>query len=307
MIRTILYVLIVIFSSSVCASDNEDDYPWLDEMHRSIGDSVNVSAQWFDELFAYENQDENEDQKAKGEARIRLAWEPRSGDFSDFGARVRVRVKLPKLKNRADIILSDYDDDSPQDKVRAGRSDDINRQDRFSLALRFKPKKDSGISHRLGIGRRFQIFARSRYRHQFDFTDNTDLRWEASVYYYTRDKLGADTRFTFDHKSTEHSVYRFSNRFFYRDRTEDWLWQHSIQNFRQLEDNAAVIFGYYIEGVSRPNYRLEEYLASIRWRKQALRQWLFYEIEPFILWRRDEDFSASYGIALRIEGNFGNL
>jgi len=46
-------------------------------------------------------------------------------------------------------------------------------------------------------------------------------------------------------------------------------------------------------------------LISLRWRKNALRKWFFYEVEPFILWRRDERFSASYGIALRVEGFFG--
>jgi hypothetical protein len=63
----------------------------------------------------------------------------------------------------------------------------------------------------------------------------------------------------------------------------------------------------YIEGLSRPNYRLDEYLASLRWRKHTLREWLFFEVEPFILWRRDERFSASYGIAMRVEGVFGQL
>jgi hypothetical protein len=51
---------------------------------------------------------------------------------------------------------------------------------------------------------------------------------------------------------------------------------------------------------------LEEYLVSFRWRKNTLRQWLFYELEPFVLWRRDESFSASYGLALRLEGFFGH-
>lgn len=305
MLRPLIFHVLLFFAATVGATETTKDYPWLDDMHRSIGDSVDVSAQWFDDLFAYD--DQVEDEKAKGEARIRFAWEPRSRDLSDFGARVRVRVKLPKLQNRADVILSDYDDDSPEEKVRAGRGDDINRQDRFSLALRFKPKKDSGLSHRIGVGRRFQVFARSRYRHQFDLSEKIDLRWEASIYYYTRDKLGGDTRFTFDYKNSNDSVYRFSNRFYYRDETEDWLWQHNWQKFSQLEDNAALIYGFYTEGLSRPNYRLEEYLASVKWRKKALREWFFYEVEPFVLWRRDEGFSASYGIALRIEGFFGEL
>lgn len=299
---------------SICASlalsaqaqqepEKVDDYLWLDNMHRSIADSVNVSAQWFDNFFAEDNM--AEEQNAIGEARIRLGWEPRSRDLNEFEARLRVRVKLPKLKDRVDLILSDYEEDGIDDKITAGRQQDVNRQDRFSLALRFKPQRDSGFSHRIGFGRRFQVFAKSRYRTQFHFNEATDLRWEASVYYYNRDQFGADTRFTLDHQSDKHSIYRFSSGFFFRDKTNDWLWQHSWQYFKQRNDKTAVIYGLYLEGLSQPNYRTEEYLTSVRWRQNTLREWLFYEIEPFVLWRRDEGFSASYGIALRVEGFFG--
>ena len=50
---------------------------------------------------------------------------------------------------------------------------------------------------------------------------------------------------------------------------------------------------------------LEEYLVSSRWRINALREWLFFEVEPFVTWRKDEQFATSYGISLRVEGFFG--
>lgn len=305
MVKAVIVSICALFflSAAVSAQTNDENYPWLDDMHRNIAESVNVSAQWFDDFFAEENMTEEE--HALGQARIRLGWEPRSRELDDFEARIRVRVKLPKLKNRVDLILSDYEEDGIDDKVRAGRPEDVNRQDRFSLALRFKPKKDGGLSHRIGLGRRFQMFAKSRYRKQFDFTEKTDLRWESAIYYYNRDGFGADTRFTFDYQANKDSIYRVSSGFFYRDRTDDWLWQQSVQSFRQRDEKTAVIYGLYIEGLSKPNYRTEEYLTSVRWRQNALRDWLFYEVEPFVLWRRDENFSASYGIALRVEGFFG--
>jgi hypothetical protein len=35
-----------------------------------------------------------------------------------------------------------------------------------------------------------------------------------------------------------------------------------------------------------------------------LREWLYIEVEPFILWLREEDFRASIGLALRTEIHF---
>lgn len=287
---------------SLTSQAQEADSVWLDDMHKSISDSVNDSAQWFDDFFA--NLNSSEDQKALGEVRLRLGWEPRSRELDEFEARLKLRVKLPNLKDKVDLIFSDYDD-IPDDKVRAGRESDLGRRDDFTLALRFKPKPDSGLSHRIGTGRRFQYFVRSRYRNNFDISEKFEIRYDASIYYYNRDKFGSDFGLIFDYDIGRQSLLRFNNRFYFRDKTDDWLWQHSWQAFHQLNDRSALIYGYYIEGLSRPDYRLEESLLSIKLRRQAHKEWLFYDIEPFILWRRDESFSASFGIALRLEGYFG--
>jgi hypothetical protein len=286
------------------ADEGVQDYPWLDIMHQSIADSVTDSALWFDDFFVLD--DFSHDDKARGEARIRLGWEPRSRDLNEFQTRLRLRVKLPNLKNRVDLVLSDYDDDQADRVLQTSSNDVFTEQNRFSLALRWRAKPNSGLSHRVGIGRRLQPFVKSRYRSLLNITDNTDLRWQTSIYYYNRDGFGTDIAGQINYTLSPQSMLRFNNHFYFRDRSNDWLWKHSLQHLRQLDDKTAVITGFYIEGLSQPNYRLEEYLVSFRWRKNTLRKWLFYELEPFVLWRRDERFSASYGLALRLEGFFGH-
>jgi hypothetical protein len=302
--KVFLFLVGIGFLTNLNAQEIQPEYPWLDSMHQSIASSVNSSALWFDDFFALEEFEKHE--KAYGEARIRLGWEPRSRSVKEFETRFKIRVKLPNLKNRADLVLSDYDDDRPDNDIQASGINDFVEQNRFSLALRWRSSPESGLSHRIGVGRRLQAFAKSRYRNSHTLTNKTILRWETSAYMYSDDGLGADFSWQLGYNATDHSIFRLNNHFYFRDRTSDWLWQHSVQKLTQFDEKNALIVGYYIEGISRPNYRLEEYLVSLRWRKNTLREWLFYEVEPFILWRRDEQFSASYGIALRIEGFFGN-
>lgn len=299
-----LLIAMMILVPWAWADDGAQDYPWLDIMHQSIADSVTNSALWFDDFFVLD--EFSHDDKARGEARIRLGWEPRSRELSEFETRLRLRVKLPNLKNRVDIVFSDYDDERADSALQASGNDVFTEQNRFSLALRWRAKPDSGLSHRVGIGRRLQPFVKSRYRSLLSLTDKSDLRWETSVYYYNRDGFGADIAGQVNYNLNPKSLLRFNNHFYFRDRSNDWLWQHSVQHLRQLDDKTAVISGFYIEGLSQPNYRLEEYLVSFRWRKNTLRKWLFYELEPFVLWQRNEKFSASYGLALRLEGFFGH-
>ena len=276
----------------------KDDNHWLDDMHENIAQSVQDSAIWFDDFFFLDGVMHQE--TAQAEARIRLGWEPRSRELNQFQNRFRVRVRLPNLKNRLDVVLSDYDDETELGNERLGRDDNFGDKDRLNLALRWRSRPDSGFSHRIGVGRGLQTFVKSRYRNHYSLADDTLMRIEGSIYYYSDDGFGS-------HFSTKfETLYRFDNNFYYRDKTEDWLWRHSWQSLHQFDQKTAIISGYYIEGLSRPNYRLNEHYVSVRWRQNALREWLFYEIEPFILWRRDEHFAPSYGLALRVEGFFGH-
>tara|TARA_R110000751_G_scaffold35564_2_gene87380 strand:+ start:13757 stop:14758 length:1002 start_codon:yes stop_codon:yes gene_type:complete len=299
----LFFVSIALITNSH-AQETKEDYPWLDTMHQSIASSVNSSAMWFDDFFALKEFTHNE--QAYGEARIRLGWEPRSRHFNEFETRFKIRVKLPNLKNRVDLVFSDYDDDRPNNDIQASGNNAFEERNRFSLALRWRSSPESGLSHRIGVGRRLQAFVKSRYRNTHLLSEKTNLHWETSAYMYSSDGLGANFSWQLAHSATKNSIFRWNNNFYYRDNSNDWLWQHSLQKLTQFDEKNALIAGFYIEGLSRPNYHLDEYLVSLRWRKNALRKWLFYEVEPFILWRRDEDFKASYGIALRLEGYFGD-
>jgi hypothetical protein len=282
-----------------------DESPWLDTMHRSVSESVNDTARWFDQFFMIDEPKSNE--QAVGEARLKLGWRPRSNDLNVFESRFKVRVRLPNLKNRVDLVLSDYDDEQPDTPLQYNQLDSQDQQDRFSLALQWRRQADSGLSHRIGIGRRLQPFVKSRYRQNMSVGERADLRAETSLYYYSNDGFGAELALAYSYAIKQNSLFRFNNNFYFRDNSNDWLWQHSWQHLWQYNPTNAVINGLYIEGLSQPSYHLEEYLISSRWRQSTAKAWLFYEIEPFLTWRRDENFKTSYGIALRIEGYFGNI
>ncbi len=303
LIYKILLSVVGVTSFMAHAESSPSKHVWLDNVHKNVADSMDSTALWFDKFFILE--EFSPDQYATGEARIRLGWEPRSRDLAEFDTRFRVKFRLPNLKHRVDVVMSDYEDEQADNSLSVLQDDNNNVNDnRLSLALRFKHKPDSGLSHRLGVGRGLQIFARTRYRNSHSFSEKLSFRWETAANFYSKDGFGSEITGQFGYTASPSKIYRFNNHFVYRDETNDWFWQHNLQYLSQLDNQDAIIAGIYFEGNSRPDYRLEEYLTSVRWRKNALREWLFFEVEPFILWRRDESFSASYGLALRVEGHF---
>lgn len=279
---------------------------WLDQMHANWSTRFETTAQQIDGFFADEEDDEVQD--AKVEARLKLGWEPRSRDWSELNVRFRLRVRLPKLEDRVDVLLSDIEDEDLDGSVSTIRDDAFSQDDSYNLSLRYRVSPNAKVSTKVGIGRTDQVYVRTRYRDFGSFTDSTSYRYQSSINYYSQDAFGADLGFTIDHELTPVSVLRFNTRFFYsRDESKDWTWRHRLEHLRILDDRSALILGAYVDGSDNPNYRLDQGLLYARWRKNALRKWLFFEIEPFMIWYRDEDFDPSYGLALRVEGYYGKL
>ena len=271
-------------------------------MHMRISQSVQSSAQWFDNFFVDEQFELTE--KAEAQARISLAWEPRTRALGEFETRIRLRARLPNLKNQVDVIFSDFDEEQENTTVRAAQNEELQRRNRFNLAVRFRKKDDSPWSHRVGIGRKAQPFVRSTYYAGHEINEKSSVKFQASGYFYSSDGLGSTLQLQYDRDLSSNYLFRFDNRFFYRDEFNDWLWQHSWFLYQQKNEKTALVYGLFIEGNSQPTYQINEYLASAKIRKNAVRDWLFFELEPFVMWPRDESFSASYGMAMRVEGFF---
>ncbi|TKB01130.1 hypothetical protein E5672_18050 [Alteromonas portus] len=279
---------------------------WFDVWQRSFTDTMDFTVKQLDGLFENDGKLTIPGQKeAKAEGRIQLAWEPRSGMLSDTDLRFRIRVRLPALKERVDLLLSDNEDETQNNTIRAARDTGNNNRDRTTIALRFRPEQDSHYSFRIGAGRRDQLYAMTRYRNAFAFSKQWAMLYDAELYYYTRDRLGAELGAAFQYEINKKHLVRQNNRFYFRDETNDWLWRHEVHHLFSVDQNNAVIPHFMVEGLSQPSYRVEEIYGGFRWRNNMLRDWLFFEVEPFVLWLRDEDFKTSYGIALRVEAYYG--
>ncbi|MFS1704140.1 hypothetical protein FJ444_09965 [Aestuariibacter sp. GS-14] len=279
------------------------DDAWLDIWHSKFSNSMHYTAQQLDEFFALDGSDNHKDARAEG--RVRFGIEPRSRDLMATDFRFRIRVKLPALKNRVDLLLSDDDDYTRQDNIRAARDSVNHLQDSASLALRYQKSENSNLSHRIGAGRGDQLFARSRYEDEIALNEKLQLNYDGEIYYYTRDQFGAELGLNFTRMLADDKFVRMQNRYYFRDRSDDWLWRHEFQYLRPLTDQSALLYTFFIKGLTEPNYHVTEVYTSVRWRTNYRRSWLFFELEPFVIWLKEEHFSPSYGLALRFEFYYG--
>mgnify|MGYP001255653068 FL=1 len=284
--------------------DSVDDSAWFDVWQRSFTDSIDFTVRQFDGMFSQEN-GPHRNKQAKAEGRIQLSWEPRSRDLAETDLRFRIRVSLPHLEDRVDLLLSDNEDETQSDTLKAARNDSLGRRDNTTIALRFRPDQNSHYSYRIGAGRRDQLYVKSRYRDAMAFNAHWAMLYDAELYYYTRDRLGAELGAAIQHVAENNNVTRLNNRFYFRDDSNDWLWRHELQHLYPIDTHNALMYRLMVEGLDRPQYKVEEFYTGLRWRSNPLREWLYFDVEPFALWRRDEGFKPSYGMAFRIEAYYG--
>jgi len=290
---------------TIVGSTNQAEQDWMEKLHTNVSETVFLSATWFDSFFA---EDEALQFPAKASARIRLSWEPKSADFAEYKAKFRLRVKLPHFKDKLDLILSDDEQDNinqlPFEAVNTSQS---LHDDHFAAAVRFVHERtnDSLTDLRLGFSSG-DIFLRARSRRYFVFNGSHALKIEPSVYYYLDDGLTARLLVEYEYQLALDQQFRFDYSIRGSEASSGIRWKHGAYHLKQFSLKDAGALGLIVEGErnGERGFIIDKYTLSYRYRFNAIKQWLFFDIEPFIEWPENRNYTTVPGIALRVEGYF---
>ena len=304
----IIWLSCVLFSVSTTAQDkashtkiDTSQTVWMDEWHQTLSAKFNEQAQAIDGWFS---DSDIPNQSAGASGKIRLGWEPRSTDLAGFDTRFRIKFALPSLKNRVDLLLSDDEDENLEDNIRTSREIDSQEQN-TTLALRFFSPNFEQVSYRIGFGRKDQVFARATYRDYYKLNEKATLLYDTQAYYYNRDRWGTEAGASILYERSGKVLDRLNHRWYFSDKDNEFKWRLEAQRYTRLGPQSTWINTVYFSGYSRPNLHTEQVLISTKLRSNPLRKWLFFEVEPYVLWLKKEDFKATYGIALRFEAFYG--
>ena len=283
---------------------NTDNKQWMDDLHETISDSVYQSAAWFDDFF---NAAGNVTKNPKINAKIRFEWRPKSKDFSDFKARFRIKVKLPHFKNKIDLILAD-DDDSYQNQLPLETIKiHPKEEEHFSAALRYLhiTDKNKFTDSRLGISGG-DLFIRARHRRNIQWDNTHAFKVEPSIFYFLKDGLGSKLLLEYDHQYNENIQYRMNYTFRGSESFSGMRWKSGFYRLKHLDDTTASVTSLQVEGEvnSDKGSMISNYTLSYRYRFNAFKKWLYFEVEPFLEWPEIDNYSTTPGIALRVEGYF---
>lgn len=288
----------------------------------SVGHSMDWTANLLDGLFANRESDKN---KAKTWGHFVIGWEPQEGEFfsgDSFPIKFKIKAKLPNLENSVELILSDGEDDDfktlPYESVRTEAFK--LSQNSLGAAVSFLHTKSDNVSTSVRIGwGEDQLYTRASatYRKQY-FDGKITLNLKPAIEYYVSDGWGA--RFLLDTgyklNQTSEIRYNYSLRDLQSFNASEW--RSGLFQITAISDKSALITGLSSYGYIEPKVEPLSHKFSVRYRFNALRRWLFFEIEPFVELNKDDpygddydplsnDFVRNTGISFRIETHYGFL
>jgi len=283
------------------SSDND----WVNILHDQISDSVYQSAFWFDSFFSV---DDNGFKSPKTNARIRLGWLPKRTNLSEIETRFRIKLTLPNLQNRVDVIFSDDSDDNLSDlPLENVDSQQAFNKDSFSASVRYVNHKDVNkyTGTRIGFSAG-DLFVRLRHNRRFSWHDVHGVKIEPALYYFVKDGLGARLLLEYNYQSNHDDQYRINYSIRASESFKGQEWRYGLYYLKQLDSQRAAALGLVTNGKhgSEQGSFVDKYKLSYRYRFNALKTWLFFEVEPFVEWGKENNFSTDPGVALRIEGFF---
>lgn len=276
----------------------------LDSAQVEASELLFKAADWIDSFFD-DGRYVNEDKESRATLKLSVGYS-RNDDF-EVKPRADIRLKLPMLSSRAQLLISAADDsdfDIDNDPVSDRPSSEDDDED-FTAAIRFFLKESEKYNITFDSGASWNyLFAGVRFRSIQDFGEwlgrfTNRLRW------YTDD--GFENRATYDVET------HFSKEFFFRATSSiKWYEERSglphSQFFRlyQVVDSLRALSyetGFYFD--TEPSYKMTDTEFILKYRQRFYRDWLVLEVSPRISFPEDHDRDPNPGIIIKFEAAIG--
>ncbi|MCP3888704.1 MAG: hypothetical protein GY702_07495 [Desulfobulbaceae bacterium] len=277
----------------------------LDDAQAEASEILLQTARWIDSFFDDERF-VSEDNESRASLKLSLGYS--KNDEFEVKPRMDIRMKLPKLSSRAQLIITasddtDFDIENEPGSIRPG--DDENEKNDITAALRFflKESEKYNIVFDTGVSWSY-LYGSIRYRAIQDF-DQWLGRFTNRLRWYTDD--GWENKVTYDLEThfRENLFFRSSTSANFYE-TEDGLLHSQYFTLYQVLGSMRVVTyeaGVYFD--TEPSYRMTDTLVLLKYRQRFYRDWLVLEISPRVSFPEDHNRDANPGIIFKFEAAIG--
>jgi hypothetical protein len=305
----------------------------IGRLHERISAGISETADRIDAFFGEERAEEETNRSHLKISLVRI----RDERGVEIDHQVRLKIVLPRLQNRLQLVIEEEDDEDGSEEEEGGVGDFVRESRpgvvRSALRLILHATRTLNISLDGGIRVRIPptVYARLRFRGSIALEEwvmrfTQTVRWEEAFEdlpynWEAVSRLDVERPITANHffrTSLQGAWFEGEHGYFVSQR---FALVHLMSKRRALvyEWNTLARTGQIVktendtEGVVDPDtrFRIEETGFRLRYRQTVGWPWLFFEFDPELAFRRDFDrdtgFDGLWRFLVRLEVQFGDI
>src|SRR5512133_39721 len=281
-----------------------------DELERNILEQV-IRLDSFFGIIKTESQ-----QKAAYHLRWRNSLRVDQDGRVRYGTTVRANLTLSRINDRLHGVL--FGEDEPEPFSSSHSDDPVNPGfDRrgqsmrvVTTELRYEVVRQPFLEIFLGAGVRFvlppEAFVRSRFQYTYKFSDVSLLRCGETLFVKKLDTYGETSEFDLERLLDQKTLLRWANSGTFSDGIKGLQWGTELSLIRELSPQSGITLTGGAYGITGSDDAVLNYRLLARYRRNFLRSWLFYEVEPELSWprRADGSYTTNLAFTVRLEVMF---
>ncbi|WP_201337278.1 MULTISPECIES: hypothetical protein [unclassified Nitratiruptor] len=220
-----------------------------------------------------------------------------------FKFNMRANLEFPRTQKRLHLFIQDFKKQNSVDEVSGQNIEDSIRNTSFLFGLQYMSK--GNIRYRAGI--RFHKITpdpfialgweRTHYfKHAWIYYGN-ELRY--FLHRHIDNKLFAN----FQYKRNNYELFSFENSYRYEERpVGEHQVTHALKIYHSFGERSLLIprAECFFYANNEESYKINYYYLGFDFQDTFYRKWLFYQIGPAVLWRRENSFDPSWRVTFKI-------
>ena len=255
--------------------------------------------------------DRNYQESNKSVVQLDLARMTGYGGDRKLVLSARANLNLPSTEKKLHLLIESNPDQNITGEPAPNQNTAINNQvsgpQSYGLALRYEKVKEElkalHISADAGLkfqGININPFMRARSSYSIPF-ETWRLKAAESVYWFNTIGAGETTQVDLEHFLSEPVLFRATSNATWLNNKQNFDLRQDLSVYQTLNERTALLYQVSAIGVSNPQVELTEYVAQILYRYRLHREWIFFELNPQVIFPKVNNFNSSFALTMRLE------
>ena len=223
----------------------------------------------------------------------------KAGDTND-DVHLNARLDLPNTEKQLKLVFSSnpIEDQTIQQRIEENATGQRVQKEGSIAGLEYRPKPEEKQTwqHSLTGGIRLKLnpipFTRYKIEKDWGFTQNWDLKFHQSFWYYEDKGTGATSDLALTNPWSKKDLFAIAPLVEYHNRENIYYYALVISNTHRVTPQSSLQYRIGALGTSEPTSEVSNYFIDTQYHRVLYKDWLFLNLTPALNFPRSEQWHA---------------